>query len=138
MIYPESARRIIRDTPPEQADTLLPEVSVFMAFKMSSYCHDNATLHWNNNRTLKATTSGLSSTGMSNHWRGIPRAGKYICREQDNLWLSKHPIIALMQGCIIMAITGCFESHKYPHFWQKRVSACLGGVSLMIRRTNSG
>ena len=35
---------------------------------------------------------------------GIPRAGKYICRERSYLWLSKRPIIAPMQGCIVAAL----------------------------------
>jgi len=47
--------------------------------------------------------------------------------QQGCLWLSKGPIIALMQGCNdIMAITGHFESHKHPNSWQKAYPLAQG------------
>jgi hypothetical protein len=112
VIYPESARRIIRDTHNEQADTLFAGSEGIYGFQNAQLlprCIAASSRHKSD--TLKATTSDLSGAGTPNHYRGIPRAGEYICRERGYVWLSKRPIIAR------------FESHKYPHFRQKRVSA---------------
>ncbi len=38
------------------------------------------------------------------------------CWINHSLWLSKRPIVAPMKRCIVTAIIGRFESHKYPHF----------------------
>jgi len=119
VIYPESARRIIRDTPPEQGDTLVAGSEGIYGFQNAQYCHDDATLHRSNNRTLTAATSDLSGAGTSNHLRGIPQAGEIHLPGASYLWLSKRLIIAPMQGCIVAAVIGRFESHKYPHFRQK-------------------
>ncbi len=91
------------DTPPEQVDTLFAGSEGIYGFQNAQLLQRSiAASSQHKSDTLKATASDLSGTGTSNHLRGIPQAGKYICREQGYLWLSKRPIIAPMQGCIVV------------------------------------
>ena len=77
-----------------------------MAFKMPSYCRDDATLHQSTNNL---------APGKCFRLLGVCPSSDSTCRHWINhsLWLSKCPIIAPMQGCIVAAITPPGKSSPY-------------------------
>jgi hypothetical protein len=79
VIYLESVRRIIRDTPPEQGDTLFAGSEAINGFQNAQFLMQCiVVLAQHKTYVLKATMSDLTGTGTLNHQRDILQESKCI------------------------------------------------------------